>query len=296
MSAAKGAIGGALGLCFALHALPALAQTDPRLTAAVRLAQEGLGDSARTSVQRILDATQPNDTLYPQALYTRAIVASDPEEMRRDLQRVAVEYSFSDWAANALLRLAQLDYAGGGFEAAARNLERLRLDHPSSPLMSSAALWAGRSYFELRNPTAACGWLTAGLAEAGADLELKNQLEFYQQRCAVATAETTTTAQPSGRTADSSSRPVPSARDSSLRRDTTAHRPVFRIQLAAVAAQAVADDIARKAKAAGFAAVIAKEKGYLKVRVGSYPSRAAAAAALPGVRAKLGGQPFIVGD
>jgi len=40
--------------------------------------------------------------------------------------------------------------------------------------------------------------------------------------------------------------------------------------------------------------VVASEKGLFKVRVGRYATRADAQAALPGVRAKVGGQPFIV--
>ncbi|HET9725875.1 MAG TPA: hypothetical protein VFP28_03100, partial [Gemmatimonadales bacterium] len=87
------------------------AQTDPRLVNAVRAAQEGQGDSARTAVQRLLDATPPTDTLYPQILYTQAMVANSAGDMRRELQRVTVEYASSDWADDALLRLVQRDYA-----------------------------------------------------------------------------------------------------------------------------------------------------------------------------------------
>ena len=50
-------------------------QTDPRLVSAVRAAQEGRGDSARAAVDRLLAATPPTDTLYPQILYTQAMVA-----------------------------------------------------------------------------------------------------------------------------------------------------------------------------------------------------------------------------
>ena len=60
------------------------AQTDPRLVGAVRAAQEGRGDSARTTVDRLLAATPPTDTLYPQILYTQAMVANSAGDMRRD--------------------------------------------------------------------------------------------------------------------------------------------------------------------------------------------------------------------
>jgi hypothetical protein len=74
------------------------AQTDTRLVDIVRAAQEGQSDSARAAVQRMLDATPPTDTLYPQILYTQAMVAGSAGDMRRLLQRVTVEYSTSDWA------------------------------------------------------------------------------------------------------------------------------------------------------------------------------------------------------
>jgi hypothetical protein len=105
-----------------LSASSALSQTDPRLVEIIRHAQQGQGDSARIKVQRLLSATAPGDSLYPQILYTQAMVASDAADMRRQLQRVAVEYSASSWADDALLRLVQLDYASGNLDGAARNL------------------------------------------------------------------------------------------------------------------------------------------------------------------------------
>jgi DNA polymerase III subunit delta len=167
-----------------LSASPAAAQTDPRLLDAVRQAQEGAGASARTQVRRLLAATSPTDTLYPQIIYTQAMVASDANEMRRNLQRVAVEYSSSSWADDALLRLVQLDYASGNLPGAARNLERLRLDYPGSTLLSQAAYWAARTYFDQKNPELACRWTAEGLAASSSNIELQNQLGYLDQRCA----------------------------------------------------------------------------------------------------------------
>jgi cell division septation protein DedD len=175
-------IGWALALGMA-GAVRLQAQTDPRLVDAVRTAQEGQSDSARAAVQRLLDATSPSDTLYPQILYTQAMVAGSAGEMRRQLQRVTVEYATSDWADDALLRLVQMDYATRNFDGAARNLERLRVDFPASPLMAQAAYWAGRTYFDNNNPQAACRWLADGMAKAQSDVELQNQLGYLYQRC-----------------------------------------------------------------------------------------------------------------
>ena len=68
----------------------------------------------------------------------------------------------------------------------------------------------------------------------------------------------------------------------------------FRIQVAAVNTRPAADSIAKRVKAAGFDPVVAAEKGLFKVRVGRYPTRAEAQAALPRVRARFGGSPFVV--
>lgn len=167
------------------------AQTDPRLVNAVRAAQEGQGDSARAAVQRLLDATPPTDTLYPQILYTQAMVANSAGDMRRQLQRVAVEYASSEWADDALLRLVQMDYATRNYDGAARNLERLRGDFPASPLMAHAAYWAARTYFDSNNPQAACRWLADGMAKAQTDVELQNQLGYLYQRCDLRSDSTT---------------------------------------------------------------------------------------------------------
>jgi cell division septation protein DedD len=288
------------------------AQTDPRLAQAVRLAQEGLGDSARGVIGRVVSATDPADTLYPQALYARAMVAANAKDMRRDLQQIAVEYSSSSWADDALLRLAQLDYATGELDGATRNLERLRLDYPSSPLFAQAAFWAARVYVDLRKPASACRWLAEGVRRVGGDIELRNQLGYLNQRCAGVVLDTATLAgradsiKPAADTAhpdtarrgrsDSVSATTPAAPPAdSARPAAPAPAPAgFRIQVAAVNTRAAADSIAKRVKAAGFDPVVAAEKGLFKVRVGRYATRAEAQAVLPRVRARLGGSPFVV--
>jgi sporulation related protein len=175
--------GAALALALAGVSSSARAQSDPRLMDAVRAAQEGRGDSARTIVDRLLAATPPTDTLFPQILYTQAMVAGTAGDMRRLLQRVTVEYGTSSWADDALLRLVQMDYATRNFDGAARNLERLKLDFPATPLLPQAAYWAGRTYFDANNPSAACRWLADGMAQARNDVEVQNQLGYLYQRC-----------------------------------------------------------------------------------------------------------------
>jgi DNA polymerase-3 subunit delta len=330
--------GHALSILSALSAISAFsalsAQTDPRLVDVIRDAQEGKGDSARIKVQRLLAVTSPGDTLYPQILYTQAMVASDAAEMRRQLQRVAVEHSSSTWADDALLRLVQLDYASGNLDGAARNLDRLRRDYPGSTLLPQTSYWAARTYFDQKNPAAACRWLSEGLAASRGNVELENQLGYLNQRCAgvaidstprapadspttvvTATPDTSRQARP-----DTTSRvatptrppvpPVPTAppaqppRTDTAVRTPPATRPTptppsgsrFRVQVTAVRTAAAANDIAKKLSARGLAAVVVEDAGLYKVRVGSYSTKAAAVAAVPEIKAKLGGSPFVVAE
>ncbi len=285
----------------------ARAQTDPRLVAAVRLAQEGQSDSARAEVSRLLSATAPTDTLYPEILYTQAMVAADAGQMRTLLQRVVVEHGASAWADEALLRLVQMDYATRSLDGAARNVERLRSDYPASPLMAQASYWAARVYFDQSKPAQACKWLADGMAAVGGNIELQNQLAYLNQRCAnvaSASADTGAVRSESGKPKTDSIRAKP---DSSAAGDSTTASPpdsaaaasgrtVYRVQIAAVGNKAAADAAERKARALGLTVKTLFEKNLYKVRAGQYPTRAAAQAAAAGLKVKLGGNPFVVSE
>jgi len=307
---------GLLALLSVLSVLPATAQTDPRLVDAIRNAQQGQGDSARIKVQRLLATTAPSDTLYPQILYTQAMVATDAGSMRRQLQRVAVEHSSSSWADDALLRLVQLDYASANPDGAARNLERLRRDYPGSTLLPQISYWAARTYFDQKNLGLACRWLADGLVASAGNVEVQNQLGYLNQRCS-GIAIDSVPATPADSTAVANARPDTA---SPIRRDSTsapaAPRPDtasqtsqpnpapalpppggrFRIQVAAVRTAAAAGVIAKNLNAQGLAAVTVEEGGLFKVRVGNFASRSEATVAIPEIKAKLGGSPFVVAE
>lgn len=323
--------GGVLALAvLALVPPRAVGQTDPRLADAVRAAQEGQSDSARAAVERLLAATPPTDTLYPQILYTQAMVAGSAGEMRRLLQRVAVEYASSSWADDALLRLVQMDYATRNYDGAARNLERLRLDFPASELLAQASYWAARTYFDSNNPSAACRWLADGMARSRNDVELQNQLSYLYQRCDLradsgAARATDTTAADSAHAAAAppgapspaaasptapapgppgadSSRPAPAPSPKTVPAPAPAPaaapaRPtIYRVQIAAVATRKAAEDAARKARPLGLTVVTVEEKGLYKVRLGEYATRLAAQNAAASLKTKLGGSPFVVSE
>lgn len=302
---------GFLAVLAVLPVFPVLSQTDPRLVDAIRQAQEGGGESARTQVRRLLAATSPTDTLYPQIIYTQAMVASDANEMRRTLQRVAVEYSASSWADDALLRLVQLDYASGNLPGAARNLERLRLDYPGSALLPQASYWAARTYFDQKNTELACRWIADGLAASSSNVELQNQLGYLDQRCAgvravasrpaadsqagLTNGGTDTAALPPNPTDSpppATAAPAPAPVVSPPLRSA----PRYRVQITAVRSPATAESMAAKLKAQGLTVVTVEEGGLFKVRVGDYATRPEAVAVLPDLKARLGGSPFVVAE
>lgn len=264
------------GLLFAASAAAAQSQFDPRLQAAIDLAQSGRADSARTIVQQLLATLSPQDSVYPQALYVQGgMLAPDAATAARSLQRVVVEYGSSPWADDALLRLSQLNEAQNDPAAAIQQVERLRRDYPGSPLLARAEFVAARAAFDLRDVPRACGYLNDAQAAAGDDVELRNQIAFYAPRCpspSVAAAAPDTAAPPAG-------------------------PPRYAVQVLAGKSVPEVDALLSRLKGLGFdARVVRDTSGYLKVRVGRFATRDAAQRELARLKARLGGQPFIVAE
>lgn len=252
------------------------AQTDARLVAAVQLAREGFGDSARAVAERVLSATAPDASLYPEALYTVALVASTVEDKRLRLQRLAIEFSQSSWADDARLELAQLAYAEQNLDETIRHIERLLSDYPTSPLRARGALWGSRAAFDQRQFPLACQWAVLGIRAAGEDIELRNRLDFQRQRCdGMIRADT------------SSEAPVASEPD-------TPSGPGWYVQVVALRGEDAAGDVAALLTRAKLEAVVVPDAGFYKVRAGPYATRADAERALPGIRRLTGGDPFVL--
>ena len=266
------------------------AQSDPRLVAAVRLAQDGMSDSARAVAGRILAALQPTDSLYAEALYTIGLLAATERNRRLEFRRVVVDYGQSAWADDALLQLAQLDYVAGNPAATVLEIDQLLRDYPDSPITATAAFWGARAASDRHEAATACRMAEAGLAASGTDVELRNQLEFQKQRCQGLAARAMDSARTDSVTrarADSIAR----ARGGAKRRAPVA---AFYVQVSAVLTQAAADAEIARIKRAGYTPVVLKEGGYLKVRAGRFATRAEAEAALSQIRTRLGGHPFLV--
>lgn len=263
------------------------AQTNPRLVAVVRLAQEGLADSARGIVRRALAAAEPSDSLYPEILFTAGLVAATEFDRRISLRRVIVEYSTSEWADDALLLMGQVEYANSNPGAALAQFSRLLADYPNSSLVAVAAFWGARAAGDLDNGPEACRIADLGLSSATDDVEVKNQLQYQRQRCAALIQKTPASAPdsvaPPAVTEPPPPRPAPVVKG-------------FRVQVIAAPTQAKANETIKRLKAIGYAATVVREGGFFKVRAGPFATRNEAQTAVTKIRARLGGQSFVVAD
>lgn len=266
------------------------AQSDPRLLTAVGQAQQGQGDSARAAVTALLNATPVTDPLYAEALYTLGKIAPTTAEMAKDMRRVAVEFAASPWADNALLQLAQLSYASGDLAGTERSLEKLRSDYPTTDVLAPASLWAARAYFTQGNTAAGCSWLKAGIGATGTDVELLNQLQFLNGRCANLPDSTAQKPDTTGSPTRDTTRPAP-ATPPTVRTDTVKAPtgPLFSVQVASLGSNAQASSVADMLTKDGFPPHIVKDAdGSFKVRAGAFGTRAEAEAYARKLRAKYG--------
>ena len=260
------------------------AQTDPRLVAAVRMAQSGRMDSARVVVRRLLAGLAPADSVYPEALYVSGVLAPDPQAVATYLQRVMIEYGQSPWADDALLRLAQLYAAQGDDAATIQAAERLRRDYPDSPLIARVDFVGARAYFTLKDDTRGCALIREALSGTTSDVEFKNQVAFYAPRCAGVPSVAT----PASIAPADSAAPAPAAAAPAGPRS-------FAVQVLAVRSSLQVDEMLTRLKVMGYTARVVRDSaGLFKVRVGKYDTREQAQRAQANLRTRLGGQPFVV--
>jgi len=234
-----------------------------------RLVVAGDRSSARYLTDSLL-ATLPHESpRIADALYWRAATAPSAVDAERDYLRITVERPYSRRAPDALLALAQLEFARGNRSAARRRFDRLLRDYPSGKHVARASLWSGRLAIEERDMVAGCATLDAGLPHIAAeDVELRNQFEYFVSQCErlpAAPADTLVVAPPA---------------DSAPAKDAA-----FSVQVAAYTAQRDATSLAAHLKQRGFDARVVGDKAPYRVRVGRYATREEASAALTKMKA-----------
>ncbi|MFN2564922.1 MAG: SPOR domain-containing protein [Gemmatimonadaceae bacterium] len=305
---------------------PSSAVSDSLFRRAERLVREGRGEAGRALVDTLLAATRRGTAQHAQALYWRASLAGDAAEAERGYRHVIVEYPATRWAGDALLNLAQLEMARGDQEQALVHLHRFEREYPAHESRARASFWLARLYFDRKHEARGCASLaTARVAASPEDVELRNQIDYYGQRCigvdtAVATAPARpvaatpahtapvpTTPAPASPPANTPAtaptpRPAPSAPRDTLR-DTTRAVPSdtpapdsaarseasagrYTVQVAAYDSREAAEELIDRLNARGYTARLATTARPFRVRIGRYDTRADALAALQRLKAK----------
>ena len=160
-------------------------QSDSAMYArAQQMVNNGDAPAGRALLDSLLNTISSDSPRYAEALYWRARLAPTANDAERDFRRIVVDYSLSPRVDDALLRMGQLEFMRGARDAALQHFQRLETEHPDSPLRSRASYWTARVYFERNDLQHACAANADALARAGAaDVELRNQIDFQNQRC-----------------------------------------------------------------------------------------------------------------
>lgn len=175
----------ALVVAMALLAPSASAQSsDARLARVRRLVSAGEQPAARQLADSMLVVYPQGTNEYADALYARAISSTSAADAERDYLRISIEYPLSPRAEDALMMVAQLRQARGDRAGARRSFERLTRDYPTGEYTAKASFWAGRLALDDGDGSRACpALIRAQQLVSPDDVELKNQIDYYVQRC-----------------------------------------------------------------------------------------------------------------
>lgn len=276
----------------------AQAAADPVFARAQALVSEGQGAQGRALVDSMYRLSAPASAERAEALFWRATLAPTAADAERDYRAIVVDHATSARVEDALLRLAQLELARGDRDGALRHLQRLSTEFPGSRHGARTNYWTARVLFEKGDLTAACAANSQALTRVAAtDIELKNQIEYQQQRCRGAVTAAATAAPPPAATPPRQQPVAPPLTP----RDATPSIPLdariepapaaararsYSVQVAATNTRAGAQSIVNRMKGRGYQARIDGTSAPFRVRVGTYATRDAATRALNEMRAK----------
>jgi tetratricopeptide (TPR) repeat protein len=233
------------------------------------------GDRAGAHVvaESLLSVTPPTSMQYGDALYWRAFTSANAADAERDYLRVSVEYPLTRRVADALLNLALLEYARRDRDAARRHFDQLLREHPSSPAIAKASYWSARLSFEDGDVPHGCAALAmARRAVPPEDIELMNQIDYQQGRCAQAAADSVSPRDSVGlpRT-DSASTLAP-------------RKTEFSIQVASYAKRVDAAVLADRLRSRRLPSRVVGSTAPFRVRIGRYATREEAMKTLAAVK------------
>lgn len=239
-----------------------------------RLAANGEGEAARALVQHEFELAPTASPRFVEALYWRAVVAATAADAERDLRTIIVDYPLSPWSVEALMRLAQLEMTRRDMDQALAHLNRVIIEHPNSTQRPRASFWIARVQFEQGRVADACRQLgDAARTAPYTQVELRNQIEYWSNRCAAADTSlaASTLAADSAKAAAIAARPpIPPAPPAA-----PAKRQ-YTVQVGAYNTRSGADALAKSLREKGYDSRVFGEFAPFRVRIGRYPTRTAA--------------------
>lgn len=249
-------------------------RADSVFARARRLVNEGAGAEGRALIDSLVRSTREGSPERADAIYWRAALAPDAATAQRDYVLITVDYSLTPRAADALLGLAQLEYARGDRTAARRHLERMVLEHSQATSITEAWYWLGRTRIELGDIAPGCTALdNARKALPASEVERLNMVEYAAQPCRNLPAAGTAPVTPPA-SASSSTTPPPVA--------STTARGAWTVQVAAFNTKAEGERMVSSLKARGHEARVidpfATGPKLYRVRIGFFATRAEASA------------------
>ena len=260
-------VGACAALAFLAEQGAAQDGVDSALTRIERLIVAGDRSSARFLTDSLVAALAPESPRLADVYYWRAQSATSAADAERDYLRIAIEHPFTSRAPDALLALGQLELARGDRRSARRRFDRALRDYPRGRHVVRASLWSGRLALEERDYAAGCPTLNAARPLVGPDeVEMRNQFDYYITQCERALVVDTATTTP----------PTP---------EPVTEGAQFSIQVAAYSAKREATATATRLRERGFDVRVVGDRAPFRVRIGRYPTRAAAMAALVRMRA-----------
>jgi cell division septation protein DedD len=250
-------------------------RADSVFARARRLVNEGAGAQGRALIDSLVRATPDGSAARADAIYWRAALAPDAAAAQRDYVLLTVEYGLTARAADALLGLAQLEYARGDLPASRRHLERMVLEHPAAASATEGWYWLGRVRIDMNDVALGCAALdSARKALPTTDVERRNQVDFAAQPCQNLPAGGAVPVTPPATT--------PPARSSTTPPPATATAGAWTVQVAAFNTKAEGTRLVSTLTARGYEARVidpfATGPKLYRVRVGFYATRAEASA------------------
>ena len=158
---------------------------DPVYRRAQTMVNDGNAAAGRALVDSMMSAAPPGSNEYAEAVYWRAVLASTAADAEMDYRRIVVDFPRSPRVEDALIRLAQLEIARANYDAALKHLNQLAIEHPESPARARASYWSARAMFDKNDVQGGCAATAEALSRTSEnDTELRNQINYLNQRCA----------------------------------------------------------------------------------------------------------------